>query len=621
MSKRQLPPDRVSSYFRAESGVLAVITVTGLLYNIGLVAGPWFEGQMTETLARILLGENSFSVMVSLAAGYIAVIAAVQGLRFLKRFYVRRFANKVNRRMKRVLYGALVRSDRGDLERQGAGTVLTKAISDVDDCAEGMRKFTTEVFDTGVALAAYAGMLLWYDWRLALLCMLFPPISYMTAEKMKKMIQRTGAAYKEQSGALSAATLDRAENAITYRVFGREKERQNAYEENLSAYEKAAVRANIWNTAMPPVYRVISMAGVLFILYFGQKNVLGTGWRAWGIAAFTTFLSCFVKLSVKSSSAAKLFNAVHKAQVSWNRIKPLLTRKDERTAIEDQTAENHARECKEKNDTVPAGNTETTVQKIQISHLNFAYPDGKKILDDICLSAEKGQIIGITGAVACGKSTLGKVFLCEYPYEGQILVDGTDLQAMDEADRTKRIGYLGHDPELFFDSMENNILLGEKKEADDYLKAVCMEQEVAEMEDGKQTAVGNGGVRLSGGQAKRLALARTLCHKKPVLILDDPFSALDKNTEKQIFANLKQQTKDNIVFLISHRLYLFPQMNQVIWMEDGKAVAGTHEEILEKIPEYRSLYETQSDERENAKVETENRKTVSEHTEERRSGR
>ena len=141
------------------------------------------------------------------------------------------------------------------------------------------------------------------------------------------------------------------------------------------------------------------------------------------------------------------------------------------------------------------------MQKIQISHLNFAYPDGKKILDDICLYAEKGQIIGITGAVACGKSTLGKVFLCEYPYEGQILVDGTDLQAMDEADRTKRIGYLGHDPELFFDSVENNILLGDKKEADDYLKAVCMEQEVAEMADGKKTVVGNGGVRLSGRQS------------------------------------------------------------------------------------------------------------------------
>ena len=155
---------------------------------------------MTEALARILLGEGSFSVMVSLAAGYIVVVAAVQGLRFLKRFYVRRFANKVNRRMKRVLYGALVRSDRGDLERQGTGTVLTKAISDVDDCAEGMRKFTTEVFDTGVALAAYAGMLLWYDWRLALLSMAFLPGSYALAERMKRPVQRTGAAFKEQAG-------------------------------------------------------------------------------------------------------------------------------------------------------------------------------------------------------------------------------------------------------------------------------------------------------------------------------------------------------------------------------------------------------------------------------------
>ena len=99
---------------------------------------------------------------------------------------------------------------------------MTKAILDVDDCVEGMRKFTTEIFDTGVALAAYAGLLLYYDWRLAILSMLFLPVSYVLAEKMKSNVQRTGAAYKEQSGALSAATLDRATNAITYRVYGRE---------------------------------------------------------------------------------------------------------------------------------------------------------------------------------------------------------------------------------------------------------------------------------------------------------------------------------------------------------------------------------------------------------------
>ena len=119
---------------------------------------------------------------------------------------------------------------------------------------------------------------------------------------------------------------------------------------------------------------------------------------------------------------------------------------------------------------------------------------------------------------------------------------------------------------------------------------VCMAEEVNEMDDDLQTLVGNGGVRLSGGQGKRLALARTLCHKKPVLVLDDPFSALDKSTERQIFANLKAQAKENIVLLISHRLYLFPQMNQIIWMEDGKTVVGTHEELLVKVPEYKKLF-------------------------------
>ena len=545
---------------------------------------------MTGYLVEVLNGTGQFSGMLMLVIRFAVVTAIVQISRYVKRFYVRRFANNVNRRMKETLYGSLVKKSRASLREEGEGNIMTKAILDVDDCVEGMRKFTTEIFDTGVALTAYLCMLLWYDWRLTILCMLFPPISYVTAEKMKKVIQKAGAAYKEQSGRLSTATLDRAENAMTYRVFGLEKKRQAVYEENLTSYEKAAVKANIWNAAMPPIYRIISMAGVFFILYFGQKNVLGTGWQAWSIASFTTFLVCFVKLSVKSSSAAKLFNAVHKAQVSWNRIKPLLP----------QEEENETDEVKVK---------KTPVEALKVKHLSFTYPDGKKILDDISFSAKKGQIIGITGAVACGKSTLGKAFLCEYPYEGHITVDGAELQNMEQSVRTGIIGYLGHDPELFNDSVENNVLLGDSKNSDTYLNAACMKQEVAEMTDGKNTLIGSGGAYLSGGQAKRLAFARTLCHDKPILILDDPFSALDKNTEKQAFVNLQALAKDSIVLLISHRLYLFPEMDGVIWMENGKAVTGTHEELLKIVPEYESLYTSQVHTTENGGAEHDSQKT------------
>lgn len=579
-NQKDFRPDNVLSYFKAEWKVLLAVTISGLIYNIGLLAGPWFEGKMTGCLVDILSGIRHFSDMQLLVFGYVAIIAVVQISRYIKRFYVRRFANNVNRRMKHVLYGSLVHKSRASLREEGEGDVMTKAILDVDDCAEGMRKFTTEIFDTGVALAAYAAMLLYYDWRLALLCMIFPPVSYTIAEKMKTVVQRTGAAYKQQSGVLSAATLDRAQNAITYRVFGCEKERQMAYEDNLTAYEKSAVKANIWNSAMPPIYRIISMTSVLFILYFGQKNVLGTGWRSWTIASFTTFLACFVKLAVKSSSAAKLFNAVHKAQVSWKRIRPLMQQNEETPAEPTHQAES-----------------------LEVRNLSFAYPDGKQILDNISFEAKPGEIIGITGTVACGKSTLGKAFLCEYPYTGEILFGGKDLQHIEAAKRSGMIGYLGHDPELFNDSVKANVLMGDSTDAAEFLKAVCLDEEVAGMDDGLNTLVGSGGVRLSGGQAQRLALARTFCHKKPVMILDDPFSALDQTTEKQIFDNLRQMTKDTIVLLISHRLYLFPEMDRILWMENGRTVSGTHEEMLEKVPEYKLLFEEQTDTKEQEDIE------------------
>ena len=270
--KMRFRPDRILDYFRAEWAALAAVTVSGLIYNLGLLAGPWFEGRMAGRLIDVLGGKKTFADMLTLTLCYAASIAVVQSARCVKRFYVRRFANNVNRRMKRVLYGNLVHRSRAELEADGAGSVMTKAIPDVDDCAEGMRKFTTEVFDTGVALAAYAALLLVYDWRLALLSMLFPPISYWIAERMKTVIQRTGAACKEEAGRLSAATLDRAVNAVTYRVFGCESQRRADYERELDAYESAAVRANVWNAALPPVYRILSMAGTLLILFLGAQH-------------------------------------------------------------------------------------------------------------------------------------------------------------------------------------------------------------------------------------------------------------------------------------------------------------------------------------------------------------
>ena len=138
---------------------LALVTASGLIYNVGLLATPWFEGWLTQCLADILGGNETAAQMAVLVLAYIAVTLLVQAARFIKRFYVRRFANNINRRMKGILYANLVRRSRASLEQEGAGELMTKAISDVDDCVEGMRKFTTEIFDTGLPLTFLAVLL------------------------------------------------------------------------------------------------------------------------------------------------------------------------------------------------------------------------------------------------------------------------------------------------------------------------------------------------------------------------------------------------------------------------------------------------------------------------------
>lgn len=563
-------PDRLSSYFKAERGVLSAITVTGVIYNAGLLAGPWFEGKLAQCLFDIFGKTKRFSDMLGLVIAYVAVIAVVQLARYAKRFYVRRFGNHINRSMKQILYGTLIHHSKAELENENIGNIITKAISDVDACAEGMRKFTTEIFDTGIALAGYVVLLFTYDWRLAFISLIFPPISYYLAEKMKVAVQRSGAAEQESRGRLNAATLDRVSNAATYRVFGCEPQRSRAYEEQLTDYEKAAVKANIWVAAMPPIYQIISVVSMLFIIYFGSRNVLGTGWASWNIAAFATFISCFTKLAVKSSKAAKLFNAVQKAEVSWKRIKPLMRRVPEEAA-----------------------QSEAAADTLTVQNLGVAYAENAPVFSGLSFTAKPGDIIGVTGAVACGKTTLGLSFLCERPYRGSIRFGREELSALTDARRNETVGYLGHDPELLSDTVQNNILMGKNADVQPLLRAVCIDEEVAKMPDGIHTVIGSGGVRLSGGQQARIALARTLAHPRPLLILDDPFSALDKRTEEELFCHLRALTQNSIVILISHRLYLFPQMDKVIWMENGKTAVGTHSELMTRSAGYAELYNLQ----------------------------
>ena len=140
-------PDRVLSYFKAEWLPLAFVTLSGLVYNIGLLATPWFEGRLAQCLADILGGSETAAKMAMLVLAYIVVTLAVQAARFIKRFYVRRFANNINRRMKGVLYANLVRQSRAALEKEGAAILaqVKRGAALVALCVEGKQLSSEEL--------------------------------------------------------------------------------------------------------------------------------------------------------------------------------------------------------------------------------------------------------------------------------------------------------------------------------------------------------------------------------------------------------------------------------------------------------------------------------------------
>lgn len=574
---RAYPPDRVATYFRRSAPTIAIVAVSGVVYNAGLALGPYLEGQMVQHLLDIVQGTGTLQGMLALAAIYLAVIALVQGMRAVKRFYVRRFANDTARSMRGTLYNNIVHTPRADLAATSAGSLMTKAVSDVDAAVEGMRKVTTEVFDTGVAMVAYLCLLLTLDWRLALLSCLFTPPAYWLAGRLKTRVYHANQLSKASAGKLSDATIDQVENALLYRRYGLSGTRARDYEEHLDDYERCATQAGIWENVMMPVYKAVSMAGCVLIVWLGARNVAGTGWTAWDIASFTAFLSCFARFATKASHCAKLFNAVQKAQVSWARIKPLLKPRiewDETTALD-----LHA------------------PRELHLRDAGLAYcGEGAFVLRGVSLDVAPGQIVGVTGPVAGGKSTLGKMFLCEQAYEGSIRLGETELGTMSAYELSQSVGYLGHDPELLSDTVRANICLGEDVDAEGALRLVQLDEEVAAMPQGANTLVGAGGVRLSGGQQARLALARTLARKRSLYVLDDPFSAVDKTTEQAIMAGLREQAAGGVVILISHRLTLFPELDQVVWVEGGHATVSTHAGLLQDCPAYRAFYTKQTGE-------------------------
>ncbi len=579
-------PNKIKSIFKKEWITLLLITAFGILYNIGMLANPFFEGKLVDLIENKKYVDD-FSVVYRIVFIFVLSIFLTQFVRGLKRYFVRKFAFDVSTSMRLIVYNNILHMSEKELSTIKIGTLISRNMSDIDKAVEGMRKFLTEIFDTALLFLIYIVYLFCFDSVMTLFSLIPVVCGVIVAFLFRKLNFKMSSLSRSANSKLNSKTFDLMKNGLTYRIYGRDEENLKEYDTYLKEYEHYNKYSQFVSDTMMPISNMIALIGLIPLMYLGSKNVInssplnvpfiGFGETNWTIGMLTTYLTTFVLLSNKTGHTAKLFSSVESGLASWNRIKP------------------HIHDYEE----YKVG------QKIESDSTALVFKDYSLILDSkllinkLNIEMNKGQIIGVTGPIASGKSVFLKSLIQLIPYEGNIYLCDKELSLYHNEEISSNITYMGHRSELFTESIRKNISFDSDKDVTEFLKIVSFDKDLESMDDKENSIVGNEGVKLSGGQQQRIALARSLYHKKNILLLDDPFASVDQKTELEIVSRLNEMKKDCLIILVSHRLNAFPYLDNIIVLHgDGNYDIGKHEELLSSSVVYSNLWNIQKETKE-----------------------
>jgi ATP-binding cassette subfamily B protein len=241
---------------------------------------------------------------------------------------------------------------------------------------------------------------------------------------------------------------------------------------------------------------------------------------------------------------------------------------------------------------------------VVFDQVNFFYDPNRPILKNVQFEILPGTTTAVVGRSGSGKSTLARLLFRFYDVQsGSILIDGQPIKEIQQASLRKAIGIVPQDTVLFNDSIGYNIAYGNptasQLEITQAAKAAQIDEFIMSLPDGYQTAVGERGLKLSGGEKQRVAIARTLLKDPALLIFDEATSALDSKTEKAIQAEINKLTSNRTALIIAHRLSTIVHAEQILVMSAGEIIErGTHEQLIALQGQYAQMWSMQQQESE-----------------------
>ena len=545
------------SFSRKRRGAVVLYTLSGILSSaLGLVAG--------------VLGKYLIDAIITLDMDrllwccVLTVVSAALGVAFqslTSRFSARLSVNMHND-VQAAVFDSVLRSDWMELSRFSSGDLVNRFSSDANTVANCAVSWLPNLIIQLFSVVSTLVVILYYDPIMALIGCASTPLLFLMSRRLMRQQRDHNQNLRQTAGDMSAFQTEVFHNMDTLKSFGVEEQTggklrfwQGKYKDAMLEYNRFSIRTNVWLTVMGTLVQYAAFGYCLWRLW-RQDIMFGT---------MTLFLQQRASLSSGFAALVALVPTALSGSVSAERLRELTQLKKE---------EHHSQ------DVDPQGSCAVEIKAVQAS-----YGPDRQILTNADIIAPAGEVTALIGPSGQGKTTLLRLMLGLLPPErGEMtLVDGAGKRYPLGADTRHCFAYVPQGNTVMAGSVAENLRLGCSDASDAELEAAlqdaCAWEFVSQLPLGIHSPIGEGGKGLSEGQAQRLAIARALVRKAPVLLLDEVTSALDRETEQRVLQNLVRRGLTTVV--ITHRLSVLSLCGGAYRVEDGQVAALTKEELAD----------------------------------------
>jgi ATP-binding cassette subfamily B protein len=560
---------RFAPYMKGHGLMLTGAVLALILSTVMRLAEPWPLKFIIDAVVPMPAGQTPVAammdttVLLALCAGGLLVAVLLRAFfEYLATIGFALVGNRMLTKMRADLFRHLQSLSLGFHAQSRTGDLTIRLVSDVGMLKDALVTAAMPLLANVLIFNGMVCVMLWLDWRLALVALAPLPMLWILSRVLTVRIRKVSRTQRKRQGALAATASEALAGIESVQALGLEGRTNAAFSGANTKEMKEGLKGARLTARLERSVDVLAGLGLVGVLYFGAFQVLAGRITPGDLVVFMSYLKhTYRPIRGYAKYAARLAKALAAAE----RVTDLLDRQD---AVKDRP---DAR-------LVPDG----VIGALRFEGVGFTHSDGARVFENLDLAISPGEQVAVVGPSGAGKSTLAALILRLHDVQsGRVMLDDVDIRELSVQSLRANIAFVPQVPLIVSGSIRENLALGlehvpSQDELDEAVNQAVLYDFIAELPDGYDTVLAERGASLSGGQRQRLSLARAFLRNTPILILDEPTTGLDRESEASVIAAIDAISDWRTTLLITHDLALAARCDRVVTLSGGRVAEADH---------------------------------------------